>query len=150
MKKTAVVFLVLILLAVTLTGCQKNAVSSEAEHLTKLEDYVASAKKQSDTLKSSLENDALTQSDMNQKAQELDELWEAALNHVLDEAKHILPEDEWTKLTDQQNAWSKEKENSVTAAGKELEGGSLYVLTVGMESARITEERVYELYEMLK
>ena len=35
-----------------------------------------------------------------------------------------------------------EKEKAVQAAGKEFEGGSLYPLTVSMESARITEERV--------
>lgn len=149
MKRTAAVFLVLILLVITLTGCQKGAVSDEAERLTKLDDYLASAKEQSNTLKSSLENDLLTQINMNQKAQELDELWEATLNHVLDEAKSILPEDEWAKLADEQNTWMQEKEKAVQAAAKEFEGGSLYALTMSLESARITEERVNALYRVL-
>lgn len=169
MKRIATIFLVVILLAVTLTGCQKNAVPAanstgqsavnsntivnalpEPEYLAKLDDHLASAKEKSDTLKASLENDALTQTDMNRKAQELYELWEAALSYVLDEAKNNLPEDEWTKLTDEQKTWIKEKGKAAEAAGKEVEGGSLYALTVSIASARITEERVYELYKLLK
>ena len=129
MKRIATVLLVLILLAVTLSGCQKNAVSAanstaqnsvNAESFAKLDDSLASAKEKSNALMTSLENDALTQSDMNQKAQELYELWESTLNYVLDEAKNILPDDEWVKLTDEQNTWLKEKENAAKAAGKEL------------------------------
>ena len=35
-------------------------------------------------------------------------------------------------------------------AGKEFEGGSIYPLIINEEGARLTEERVYELYELLK
>ena len=73
----------LLLLAVALTGCQKSVdvtvtAVSKTESLTKLNAYLASIKEKSDAIRSSLENDALTQSDMNQKAQDLDELWAAA------------------------------------------------------------------------
>ena len=154
MKKIITICFMLLLLAVALTGCQKSVdvtvtAVSKTESLTKLNAYLASIKEKSDAIRSSLENDALTQSDMNQKAQELDELWAAALTHVLSEAKNILSEDEWTKLAAEQNAWMEEKEKAVQTAGKEFEGGSLYPLTVSMESARITEERVDALCRIL-
>ena len=42
-----------------------------------------------------------------------------------------------------------EKEEAVEKAGKEFEGGSIYPLIVNTEAAKITEERVYQLYEIL-
>lgn len=146
----------LLLLAVMLTGCQKNAADTTAPAVSKakvsvnLEAHLTSVQEKADTLKASLENDALTQTDMNLKAQELLEIWEAALSDVLNEAKNILSEDEYAKLTDEQSAWIQEKEKAAEAAGKEFEGGSLHALTVNMEAARITQERVYALYELLK
>lgn len=41
------------------------------------------------------------------------------------------------------------KEKSVEETGKEFEGGSIYPLVVNIENAKITEERAYELYELL-
>ena len=35
-------------------------------------------------------------------------------------------------------------------AGKEVEGGSMYPLITNTKAAEITEERVYEFYELLK
>ena len=46
--------------------------------------------------------------------------------------------------------WIAEKEKAVEEAGKEVEGGSMYSLVVNMKAAELTEERVYELYELLK
>ena len=39
---------------------------------------------------------------------------------------------------------------AVEAAGKEFEGGSIYPLIVNTEAAKLTEERTYKLYELLK
>ena len=55
-----------------------------------------------------------------------------------------------------QNFWTNsalgvaDKEAAVEEAGKEVEGGSMYPLVVNSEAAKLTEERVYELYEQLK
>lgn len=116
----------------------------------KLGDYMTSLKEQSDILKASLENDELTQYEMNTKSQELYMLWDDALNYLWEELKSSLPEDEFAKLLDEQRTWITEKEKAVEEAGKEAEGGSLYTLVVNMEAAEITEKRVYELYELLK
>jgi len=115
-----------------------------------LEDYMASLKEQSDGIKSYLENEAMTQQDMNEKSQELYKLWDDGLNYLWGELKNKLPEDEFAKLLDEQRTWVADKEAAVEEAGKEVEGGSMYPLVVNSTAAKLTEERVYELYEKLK
>ena len=114
------------------------------------EEYMTYVKGKSDAIKASLENDPLTQADMNMKSEELHELWRTALAMVLDDAAKVLPEAEWNTLTEEQNAWTEATEKAVEAAGKDFEGGSMYTLIVSMEAASLTEARVYEIFEMLK
>ncbi len=115
-----------------------------------VEDCLADVKERADAIGKSLETDPLTQSEMNQKSQELRDLWEAALKRMLDEAEKTLPEEEMDALTAGQNAWQEAAEEAALAAGREFEGGSLYALIVNSEAAARAEARVYELYEMLK
>ena len=140
--------LLLCLMAVCLTGCQKK--DDSAADKAELANYLASVEAQSNALKASLENDPLPQVDMNMKSEELRQLWDAALTMMLDKAKSVLSEAEWNALTEEQNAWTAATETAVAAAGKDWEGGSMYPLVVNMEAARLTEARVYEIYEMLK
>jgi len=114
------------------------------------EEYMTYVKGKSDAIKASLENDPLTQVDMNMKSEELHVLWRTALAMVLDDAAKVLPEAEWNTLTEEQNAWTEATEKAVEAAGKDFEGGSMYTLIVSMEAASLTEARVYEIFEMLK
>ena len=115
-----------------------------------LDAYMITVKEQSDAIQTSLERDALTQADMNMKAQELYELWDGALRYLWGELELRLPEKEFLKLRDEQSLWSAEREKRMKEAGKEVEGGSLYSLSVNLEAAKITEERVCGLYERLK
>lgn len=114
-----------------------------------LDDYMASLKAQSADIKAALEQ-AQSQSEMNQKAQELYVLWDDALNDLWGKLRDSLPEDEFDKLLDEQLQWIEDKENAVEEAGREYENGSLYPLVTNSEAADITEQRVYELYELLK
>ena len=114
------------------------------------EEYLTSIKEQADAIKASLEQDDLTQANMNLLSEELRALWDKALNHLLDEAKKTLPEAEMEQLTAKQSAWEADMEAAVEAAGKEYEGGSMYALVVNTEAAKLTEARVYELYELQK
>lgn len=125
------------------TEAEKNDISS-------YDDYMASITEQSDILKTSLEQETLTQQDMNLKSEEIYKLWDDALNYLWGKLKESLPEEEFSKLLNEQRIWIAEKEKDVEEAGKEVEGGSMYSLVVNMEAAKITEERVYELYELLK
>lgn len=127
----------------------QNAVSNDSGS-SNLDDYMASLKEQSDSIKAYLENEAMTQHDMNEKSQELYKLWDDGLNYLWGELKNKLSEDEFAKLLDEQRAWVTDKEAAVEEAGKEVEGGSMYPLVVNSEGAKLTEERVYELYEQLK
>lgn len=128
----------------------KDTENESHTEIDKLDDYMTTIKEQSDAIKSFLENDAQTQTEMNMKSQELYELWDNALNYLWDELESSLSEKEFSKLLSQQRIWIAEKEKSVEEAGKEFEGGSIYPLVVNMENAEITEERAYELYELFK
>lgn len=115
-----------------------------------LEDYMANTKLWSDMRKDSLENEALTQTEMNIKSQELYAIWDGALNDLWSEVKMTVSEEEFEQLLEEQRLWIAEKERAVEEAGKEVEGGSMYSLVVNMKAAELTEERVYELYELLR
>ena len=69
---------------------------------------------------------------------------------LLDEAKKLLPEADVEKLTTEQSDWEADMAAAVETAGKEFEGGSMYALIVNAEAAKLTEERVYKLYELLR
>jgi len=155
MKKWIIAMLILPVLAVCLTGCQQQQISDAASN-TALEteggfaNDLTSIKEESDAIRLSLEQEDLTQTDMNQRAGELRTLWDEALNQLLDEAQKVLPEAELEQLAAEQSAWQTEMKTVVEAAGKAYEGGSLYPLVVNIEAAKLTEERVYQLYERLK
>lgn len=164
MKKT-VLFLMLALVILTAgfaAGCANeapdanvNQESTAAEQnntlsIEAIDEYLASVKAQSDAINTSFENDPLTQTELNLKAMELSELWDGAMNYLLDELKNRMSEDEFSKLQDDQLVWAADKDKAVAEAGAEFEGGSFYSFIVNTEAARITEERVLELYEMLK
>ena len=125
-------------------------VPSKEEIQDSLNAYITSIKEQADAINVSLENDILNQQEMNMKAEELYKLWDDALNHVWGVLKDNLSEDEFAQLLDGQRTWIDAKEKAVEEAGKEVEGGSMYPLVVNSEAARLTEERVYELRDMME
>lgn len=131
------------------TGAAQSALPAN-DGVSDLTGYMTSVKKQSDDIKTCLEHEALTQTDMNQKSAELYELWDDALNLLWSELKLRLPEKEFAALQDEQLIWIAEKEKALEEIGKEFQGGSIYPLIVNGEGAKITEERVCELYELLK
>ena len=160
--KKLLLFLILSVLLLT-AGCAQEtsvpvqtappetaAATLPVETENPLDAYMESLREQSDLIKASLEQDSLTQADLNTKSLELYKLWDDALNYLWGELKATLPEAEFANLLTEQRAWIAEKEKTVESAGKEFEGGSLHPLIVNSEAARITEARVYQLYEILK
>lgn len=154
MKRTILLLLLLCLTALCLTGCRLDAAPaadpSPSPANMALADYLASVEAQAGAIRAALEQDALTQADMNQKSGELSALWDAAMSRMLEEAEKTLPTAEMQQLTVSQNAWLAARAQSVEAAGKEFDGGSMYALVVNTESAKLTEARVHELYALLK
>ena len=128
----------------------EEEISEEESEENGINDYMDSVKEQSESIRNYLEHEAMTQSDMNGKAQELYELWDNALNYLWGEIKSSLSEEEFSVLLEEQRSWIAEKEREVENAGKEVEGGSLYPLVTYEKAAEITEKRVYELYELLE
>lgn len=159
-KKVITTLLMLGVLILSMAGCQKekteeeanteNTMTQDQDSSVDYESYMATIEEQSDDIKYALENEVVTQMEMNEKSQELFELWDGALNYLWGELKNVLPEKEFEELRDEQRTWIAQKEEAVETAGKEFEGGSLYTMVVNTEAATITEKRVYELYELLK
>lgn len=162
MKK--LLFILIVSLSCFLFGCSGREIrKTETVTITKyeipyesdriyseLEEYLSSVREQSDTIKYSLANDPLTQTDLNLKSMELYELWDGALNYLWEILKNTLSEEEFEELLVDQRAWITAKESASEEAGKEMEGGSMYALVVNSIAASMTEERVYVLYELLK
>ena len=156
MKKCLLLLLAILLLA----GCAAqeapvpDAVQTEAvvqnEGLTKWERELARLAEQSDAIKYSLEHDPLNQMEMNQKARELYDLWDDALNRLWTDLETGLPEGVFDVLLQDQLTWIADKEAAMEAAGQMYEGGSIYPLIIYSEGAQITQERVYALFELLK
>lgn len=113
----------------------------------RIDDMMSATEEWASTIRASLENDPLTQADLNMKSMELYHTWDSALNTLWKEIKEQLSEEEFEVLLEEQRAWIKEKEQAVAEAGSEVESGSIYSLIVNMKAAEMTEERVYELYE---
>lgn len=143
MKK--IIFMLMIAIAVLATGCGK-----EEKKDSKLDEYLASVKEQADVINNELATVEMTQDEMNEKSAELKTLWRDALAYVLEAAEGTLKKEDFADLKTKQEAWLAEKDAAVEAAGKGMEGGSIYALIVNCEDAIITEERVYEIYELLK
>ena len=124
--------------------------SIEGYDIAKLDKYMAEVEEKASIVQKSLENDELSQTDMNMKSQELYELWDKALNYLWEELQNNLPEDQFEGLKEEQIRWISKKEAEVKEAGQEFTGGSLHTLVVNSEAARITKERVYILLSLLK
>jgi len=156
MKNRMIVLLALTVLVCCLAGCQAKPVlpadngGANTQTQVSLADEMAAVRRSADELHNSLEKDALTQADMNQKSEALRVLWDNALNRLLDEAKRTLTEAELAKLTAEQTAWEADRSAAIEAAGQAYADGSMYATVVNLEAARLTEERVNELYERLK
>ena len=113
------------------------------------DDYLADIEEQSNQLKAAMQDEMLSQAELNSKAQELYVLWDGALNDLWGKLQDRLPEDQFDQLLDEQIQWIEDKETAVAEAGAPFEGGSIYPLIVNNEAAQITEDRVYELFDLL-
>lgn len=113
------------------------------------DDYLADIEEQSNQLKAAMQDEMLSQAELNSKAQELYALWDGALNDLWGKLQDRLPEDQFDQLLDEQIQWIEDKETAVAEAGAPFEGGSIYPLIVNSEAAQITEDRVYELFDLL-
>ena len=102
------------------------------------------------TLEKSISQDPLTQAELNEKTQQLYEIWDDILNEIWSILKRNLSPEEMRELTEEQLEWIASKEQSMKEAGADVEGGSMYGMVVGQKGAELTKERVYELLTKLE
>lgn len=100
-------------------------------------------------LENSIENDALTQAEYNEKSQELYEMWDGALNSVWGVLKQTQDAEAMSDLTVEEREWIALKEQIVSDAGAEYEGGTIQPMIMNLKAAEMTKARVYELMERL-
>ncbi len=154
MKKIVRIIMLILPVVLLTAGCAAKDPVQETKRIDRsefinFEEYLAAVEVQSDEIKTSLEQEELTQGDMNAKSQELYTLWDDALNELWAELKVNLAEEDFAGLEEQQLAWIAEKEAAAEDTGKEFEGGSMHPLVVNTTAARITEERVRQLCDVL-
>jgi uncharacterized protein YecT (DUF1311 family) len=119
---------------------EKSAIDMELEEIVN----------QASELEDQIDSGLLSQSEMNQLSAELYTLWDDELNSIWKRLKESLPEDEMAQLTEEELQWISEKEEAVTEAGSEFEGGSMQPLVENTTAAKWTRERVYELAVYLR
>lgn len=88
---------------------------------------------------------AVTQSEMNESAEEMYRLWDGTLNTVWKLLEADLDTADMEALREEESEWIASKEAQVKAAGLENEGGTLQSLIEATKAAELTRDRVYEL-----
>ncbi|MCD7715109.1 MAG: DUF1311 domain-containing protein [Lachnospiraceae bacterium] len=110
---------------------------------------VAAAAGQAEEIEYRLENEALSQSELNQYSYEMYQIWDDALNTLWGYLKDSLSEEEMDALTEEELVWIAEKENEAAAAGAEFEGGTMQPFLENTTAAAMTKDRVYVLLDLL-
>ena len=93
------------------------------------------------------QEEAVTQPEMNETAEEMYQLWDDTLNVVWGLLETNLNEADMEVLRKEEREWIASKDAEVQAAGQENGGGSLQPLLEAMKAAELTKTRVYELAE---
>lgn len=94
-----------------------------------------------------MQEEAVTQLEMNETAEETYRLWDDTLNVVWGLLEANLNEADMEVLRKEEREWIAFKNAEVQAAGEENGGGSLQPLLEAMKAAELTKARVYELAE---
>lgn len=128
-------------------GFSSYELSKEAVDLNK---ELAALEEKAQEMNDRLQSGELSQIEMNRLSGELYKLWDDELNSLWGRIKKKLGSEEMQKLTEEERAWIKWKEQAVKDAGSEMEGGSMQPLLENDKAAEVTRERVYELAGWLK
>ncbi|MCI6243860.1 MAG: DUF1311 domain-containing protein [Agathobacter sp.] len=128
-------------------GFSSYELSKEAVALNK---ELAALEEKAQEMNDRLQSGELSQIEMNRLSGELYKLWDDELNSLWGRIKKKLGSEEMQKLTEEERAWIKWKEQAVKDAGSEMEGGSMQPLLENDKAAEVTRERVYELAGWLK
>lgn len=123
---------------------------SSGDIVQNIKETISNTEQSAGALEESIENDPLSQAELNEKSQQMYEQWDDALNALWAVLKKTLAEDKMSELLLEQRTWIAEKEQTVSEAGAEYEGGSMQPLIENLKATELTKERVYELLDMLE
>ena len=91
----------------------------------------------------------MSQSDINIESYTIFNKWDELLNEVYQYLKTIMPKDEFVALEKDELKWIEEKENAMSKAAAEWEGGSGAPMAVNMAGTEYTKERCYYLISLI-
>ena len=114
-----------------------------------IKESVASVEEWSVSLEDSLEDESLSQVELNDTSEQIYMIWDSTLNQLWNVLKQTLDPEAMEALTVEERAWIVQKEQAVKEAGAEWEGDSMQPLAENLKAAEMTKARVYELLEML-
>lgn len=97
-----------------------------------------------------MQEEAVTQTEMNETAKEMYQLWDDTLNAVWRLLEANLNEADIEVLRKEEREWIASKDAEVQAVGLENGGGSLQPLLEAMKAAELTKTKVYELAEYVE
>lgn len=121
---------------------------SSYSFLDNLKETVAAAEESAAALENSIQNESLSQAQLNEKTGQLYELWDGVLNHIWSVLEQTKDEETMMAITEEELAWINQKEEAAAQAGAEFEGGSLQPMVMNQTAAEMTKARVYELLEL--
>ena len=154
MKRTIYIKILTVLVAMLLcTACGGDDFSQTPpveQEVQMLETTIAAAAEEAASLEEMLENEPLTQAEMNETAGAIYTIWDDLLNDIWGMLQETLDDETMAQLKAEQLDWIAQKVAAVEAAGAEVEGGTMYPLVTNLKAAELTEEQVYVLAEYLK
>ena len=123
--------------------------SYKYEQLT-IDDELKAIEVQDKELNIRIENEMLTQQELNEITMELYTLWDDKLNDIWARIKDKLDSESMNKLKEEERKWIAYKEKEVEKAGAEFEGGTARPMVENGTAAELTKARVYELAKYLR
>ncbi len=131
---------------------EENTSNTEdrTEKESAISDELAKVEKQAEEIEYKLQNESLTQFEMNKLSGELYTLWDDELNTIWKRLKETLDTDTMQKLTEEERQWIKDKDKQVESDGDTVGNGTARPMVEAMTGVELTKDRVYELTEYLK
>ncbi len=130
-------------------NAQNGFSSCEAAEELTIDERLAKAEEDEKALNERLQEDDITQTEMNEISYETYQLWDQELNYIWGRLEETLDETSMETLRTEEREWIAKKEAEMKKAGAEFEGGSMQPLIENSTGAEMTKTRVYELAKML-
>ncbi len=127
-----------------------SASTSSQKTSADIQNELAQIDEEASVIDARLQNENLTQNEMNQLTAQVYKLWDDKLNSMWSYLSDTLDSSTMKTLKEEENTWIKKKDSQVKEAGKEAAGGSMQPMLENTKAAELTRDRVYELAKYYK